>query len=377
MNKDTVGGKIDLLLVDQKAKDSFPAVDFNEVFLNLFQSEQLGIAFSNPEGNIVSSNEKFVTHFGGDRNINLFKLIKSVPARRHTPKLLEFSVPVNSHIVKLCQLSLRQNTGKNVVLWTSTIVSLPLPGSEPTKDTAVTNGNAQMEKFLYSASHDLRSPLTSIVGLVNLLRIESSDLTVLDYAMKIEQCASRLDSIVKDILNFSKTIYQPIHYDRVEFEPMLWKLIHSQYNDPNFKRISFEVKVEGNTPFYSDTDRLEIILENIIRNTVVFFDTNKVKPFVRICVSISCSHASIEIIDNGIGIARPHLENVFNMFYKGSDRSRGSGLGLYIVKESAAQLNVTMQLESEIGFGSVFRLTVPNTLTENPTGLEVEPLAGS
>src|SRR5690606_2411321 len=80
----------------------------------------------------------------------------------------------------------------------------------------------------------------------------------------------------------------------------------------------------------------------------------------RINVNITPLEATFEVIDNGIGVATQHVHNVFNMFYKASERSKGAGLGLYIVKESVHQLQGKILFESEIGFGSVFRFIIPN-----------------
>lgn len=222
--------------------------------------------------------------------------------------------------------------------------------------------NNQMERFLYSTSHDLRSPLTTIMGLVNLLRVESSDQKVLDYAGKIEASAIRLDKIIKDIINFSKTTYKHIHSEYIDLETLIWKVINSHREDVNFARLKIEVSVNGQARFYSDADRMEIILDNVIRNAIQFTDANKVWPFLNINAVLMPEFASIEVHDNGIGIARQYFDQIFNMFYKASLQSKGAGLGLYIAKEGVEQLEGKISVESEIGFGSVFKVFIPNSV---------------
>jgi signal transduction histidine kinase len=220
--------------------------------------------------------------------------------------------------------------------------------------------NLQMERFLYSASHDLRSPLTSIMGLVNLVRMETQNASILECVNKIEASTAKLDKIIHDVMSFSKTTYQRLKSERVDFESVVWKVINYNSADENFRSIAFGVKVEGSARFYSDNERIEIILDNLIRNAIQFYDCNKLNPFIKIHVNLQSQHATIQVIDNGTGISSQHIDSIFNMFYKASLHSRGAGLGLYIVKEGLAQLKGTIKAESEIGFGSVFTITIPN-----------------
>jgi signal transduction histidine kinase len=130
--------------------------------------------------------------------------------------------------------------------------------------------------------------------------------------------------------------------------------------EPNFGNITFEIVAREKFPFYTDQERLEIILDNIVRNAFHFYDSNKAHSFVRITIIIDSTDAYVEILDNGIGIGKAHQSQIFNMFYKASNLSKGAGLGLYIVKESLHQLDGNIIVESEIGFGSLFKIRIPN-----------------
>lgn len=252
--------------------------------------------------------------------------------------------------------------GKETLYWEILDISKQVQHEQElqAKNEQLEKVNSQMERFLYSTSHDLRSPLTSILGLVNLLKAETKEKALLEYVTKIEGCTLKLDNIIKDIITFSKTTYQRIKSVRIDIEKMIWKVIKGYSIFPDFHRISFEVNVTGDSIFYSDHDRMEIIFNNLIRNAITFFDAQKVKPSVRLNVTIAENDLAMEIIDNGVGIPAKHQQQVFNMFYKASDRSHGTGLGLYIVKESIHQLNGRISLESEVGFGTVFRCFIPN-----------------
>ncbi|HEY5744495.1 MAG TPA: HAMP domain-containing sensor histidine kinase [Chryseolinea sp.] len=222
--------------------------------------------------------------------------------------------------------------------------------------------NSQMEKFLYSTSHDLRSPLTSILGLVNLTRLHTADQTIMEYVGRIESSAQRLDSIIIDIISFSKTTYQNIYSEKIDFDALIWKVINTHHSHENFGRLKIEVAIKGESTFYNDPDRLEIILENLIRNAIQFLDATKLRPFLHILVNEVPEHVTIEVHDNGIGIARQYFDQIFNMFYKASIQSKGAGLGLYIAREGVEQLAGNISVESEVGFGSVFKVFIPNSV---------------
>jgi signal transduction histidine kinase len=228
------------------------------------------------------------------------------------------------------------------------------------KNDELAKVNRRMEKFLYSASHDLRSPLTSIMGLTNLMRMETHEPVLLSYIEKIDDSTARLEKIVRDLMGFTRTSYQRLDSKKIDFVKLVWDIIDRHKSDPACRSIRFDVHGDEAFPFFADYDRLEIILENIIANAIHFYDPNKTHSLVRITMVAEGQRVRMEILDNGIGIAAAHHHNIFNMFFKASERSRGAGLGLYIVKEAVDKLQGHVQVESEIGFGSLFRIVVPN-----------------
>lgn len=252
--------------------------------------------------------------------------------------------------------------GGTVLNWTMLDISHQIESENALKSNndQLAKVNRQMEKFLYSTSHDLRSPITSILGLVNLMRLESKDVSILDYVAKIESSTMKLDKVIRDIMSFSRTTYQRLTSERIDFNLLIWKVINGHRTDPAVSKINFEVKTSNVFPFYSDAGRIDIIIENIIRNAIHFYDVNKSRPFIQVNISTGKLNVRIEIIDNGIGIGQQHIDHIFDMFYKASHLSKGAGLGLYIVKETIEKLHGTIAIESEIGFGTVFRVSIPN-----------------
>jgi signal transduction histidine kinase len=124
--------------------------------------------------------------------------------------------------------------------------------------------------------------------------------------------------------------------------------------------IDFYIDIPDDLCFRTDLARLTVILNNLIGNAIKYHDATKLRPFVRIAATRAESGYAITVKDNGIGIAREHQARVFDMFYRASDRSKGSGLGLYIVKESVHKLQGAVHVKSQVGVGSTFTVELPD-----------------
>lgn len=328
---------------------------------------------------IVFSNNLFASHFGfahhrktvGFRVTDLFvdhsdySRIKNLLLKGLTVKLETISFRTLAGQVLICLVNAnlkRDVSGSPIMNWTVLDISKRVEFEEglKAKNKELEKVNATMEKFLYSTSHDLRSPVSSILGLVNLMRLETPDKVLQDYIDKVEVSAFRLDMIIRDLMGFTKTSYQRAKSRRVNVKDLVSNIVNRYSQESNFGNISFEITANEKFPFYTDQERLEIILDNIVRNAFHFYDCNKTYSFLRISIMIDSTDAYVDILDNGIGIGKPHQSQIFNMFYKASNLSRGAGLGLYIVKESLQQLNGNISVESEIGFGSLFKIRIPN-----------------
>jgi signal transduction histidine kinase len=221
--------------------------------------------------------------------------------------------------------------------------------------------NRQMERFLYSTSHDLRSPAATVLGLLNLLRLESNDTIVLDYVSKIGKSVHRLESVLNNLVSFSQNNYQ--HVSRTPINVREWlNQFAPNYQNSN-QQLFIEISVEGTEGiFYSDPNRLNIILTSLLQNTIQFLDPQKLNSFLRIKAVVNHQHLLLSLTDNGIGIGKAHLGRIFDMFYKATERSQGAGLGLYIAKEAVEKLNGKISVESEYGIGSCFTVEIPNDI---------------
>ena len=218
--------------------------------------------------------------------------------------------------------------------------------------------NTELDNFVYSVSHDLRAPIASVLGLINLAK-KDKDISMKDmYLEMINKSALQQDDFIKEILDQSRNSRLEVKREEIMFEPLI---------DETFSQLKFAISagqsvervisVEQKKPFYSDRWRLKVILNNIISNAIRY--RNGKDPVIKVDVTINENLASIAIQDNGKGIEGEHLPNVYKMFYRATDDGAGSGLGLYIVKEAIDKLNGQIDIQSEVGKGTIVRFAIP------------------
>jgi signal transduction histidine kinase len=146
----------------------------------------------------------------------------------------------------------------------------------------------------------------------------------------------------------------------INFEELVREgLDEIRYLDENGD-IRKEVNIRGDGDFISDERRISVILNNLLSNAVNYHDRNKDKKYIRINIIYSASKAEIIVEDNGLGISKDQQKKVFNMFYRANEESKGSGLGLYIVKETLEKIKGEILLTSKPREGSRFLITIPS-----------------
>ncbi|MDH5597674.1 MAG: HAMP domain-containing histidine kinase [Cyclobacteriaceae bacterium] len=227
------------------------------------------------------------------------------------------------------------------------------------QNISLEKANTELDRFVYSTSHDLRSPLMSILGLINLTKIEPSEEAKNEYLAMMSDRVHKLDNFIGDIINYSRNSRQEIIYDDVDIK----KLINSIINDHQFmekvNEITFNVDIQFVGTVRTDLNRVSTILNNLTSNAIKYHRYTQEKPEINFIVSKSRKYLEIIVSDNGEGINEEDQEKVFNMFYRASDNSKGSGLGLYIVKEMIEKLKGKIELQSEQGKGCQFTIKIP------------------
>lgn len=228
------------------------------------------------------------------------------------------------------------------------------------KNDELLKTNQELDNFVYSVSHDIRAPIASILGLISIAKTEQNDETQLNYLGIIEDNINRLDSFVRDIVDYSQNSRLEVQPEEIDFQELISECISKNEFYPNFKSIKFESNFEIDAPFFSDSHRIKVILNNLISNSISFHDVSKTSPTVKLSVSTSRENAVITIEDNGQGINEEIQPKIYDMFFSTDYAATGSGLGLYIVKESLKKLNGHIELKSSFGIGTTFNVFIPN-----------------
>lgn len=217
----------------------------------------------------------------------------------------------------------------------------------------------ELDKFVYSASHDLRAPLMSILGIVQLAELETGSSN--QYLKLIEQSVHKLDKFILSIIDYYKNSRSDFHVGIIDFTKLTNDVTESLNFMPGFSSIRFKINIQQEGSFKSDPIKLRIILNNIISNAVKYHDKNKTQSTIEIDIACNSSTCKINIADNGIGLKEEERDNIFKMFFRGNNPNSGSGIGLYIVKEAVTKLNGTISVDSNTNIGTSFKIDIPAT----------------
>ncbi|MCU0398241.1 MAG: ATP-binding protein [Cyclobacteriaceae bacterium] len=228
------------------------------------------------------------------------------------------------------------------------------------KNKELEDTNKELDRFVYSASHDLSAPLKSILGLVTISKMDPSPDASRLYLPEIEKSVLKLDAFISEILDYSRNKRSEIVPEQIHLRELCQEILENLKYLEGFNKIRFDLDSIQDQFFLQDKTRLRIILSNLISNAIKFQKrTSGHQPMISIMSERKNGMWNIRVMDNGEGIRPEHQNNVFNMFYRASENSRGSGLGLYIARESAIKIGGNIRVESEHKKGSVFTVEFP------------------
>ena len=223
--------------------------------------------------------------------------------------------------------------------------------------------NTELDRFVYSTSHDLRAPLKSMLGLISVTKEDvENDEILIDRLSMLENSVLKLDDFIEDILNYSKNSRVELEKEEIDFYKVVSEIQENHKFMEGLKEMDFRVKVDSKVKFISDKGRINVILSNILSNAIKYQNQKKETSFVDISITCNKTSAIIVVEDNGIGVSVNDKDKIFDMFYRGTTVSTGSGLGLYIVKETLERLEGKIDVESELGKGTRLIVEIPNQI---------------
>jgi PAS domain S-box-containing protein len=219
--------------------------------------------------------------------------------------------------------------------------------------------NAELDNFVYKVSHDLRAPLSSILGLVHLAALPDNTDNLDDYLKLIGTKIHDLDRFITDVLSHSKNLKMDVQLGPIDLNELIQNTFSSVSYLKGVDTIKLDVAVRGES-FYSDQWRLSEVLRNLISNSIRYRDTTIPNSKIEVRAVVTSTVCNLQFSDNGIGIASRHLPKVFDMFFRANEKSEGSGLGLYIVKKAIEKLGGTIKMDSQMGIGTRYEILIPN-----------------
>ncbi len=362
---------INVLKTAESRRDKKKALETLEVreakYRHLFENSLVGMLRWNLEhGTILEHNHKaaeFIELFCDDKNLfhdcflneeDYHQLVTSLQ-EHGTVENIEFQVRSKSTPSKWLSLSAKLFADLREVEGVLMDIS-----SSKESIIGLQKVNYELERFVYHASHDLKSPLKSIQGLVEAARESQSLDECIAFIGMFEHCANKLELLVNDLLLLARNNKVEENISSFDIEQELESTLQLLRHSDAFMNVNVEKDIIKKTELYTDTVRLRIILNNLFSNAIKYRKPNQPHHHIRISFLVEHNVTRIEISDTGQGIEEKHLPRIFDMFYRASKHHDGSGLGLYIVKSMIEQMGGRIQAHSVYNVGTTFILEFPS-----------------
>lgn len=215
----------------------------------------------------------------------------------------------------------------------------------------------ELDTFFYRSSHDFRRPLTTFMGLAEVAKVTIRDKAALDLFEKVKETAKALDKMLIKLQSISDVGAQELVFKEVLIKEIFEGICHGFEEELRQKEFKVECDVLLKHSFVSYPAMVKVILENMVENAIQF--SAVVHPWLKLSVEEVDDTLVMIIQDNGQGVPAELKERVFEMYFRGSERSKGNGLGLYIVKKAVQKLNGQITLVDRPESGSIFTITLP------------------
>ncbi|MEO7988794.1 MAG: GAF domain-containing sensor histidine kinase [Chryseolinea sp.] len=223
----------------------------------------------------------------------------------------------------------------------------------------------ELDNFLYRASHDLKGPLSTMAGLLNLAHQELTDTMALSYMEKLSIVSVNMNEALSKLVviysllreNQSSNLHRTI-LNKSNLEEMLDLIFLNTKRKIDLKNIQVNIALED-VQFEANQQHVQLILSNCIENAVHFH--KKIagrKPIIDVEVKNTSNGVMLKISDNGEGIPTEHHDRIFELFFRGNNSAR-SGMGLYIVKKLVEKSGGAIHFNSEYGHFTEFIITLP------------------
>ncbi|HOX83587.1 MAG TPA: HAMP domain-containing sensor histidine kinase, partial [Chryseolinea sp.] len=221
--------------------------------------------------------------------------------------------------------------------------------------------NQQLDQVIYKTTHDLKAPLLSSLGLISLAESASAEEKD-QYIALIKKSLLKLNSSIDEMTHFFRHDKLALQRQYIDVNQLLSEEVETLQNQFHKNPVVTTITFSGGADFYSDLVRVRTIVTNILSNAMKYCDVRKTSSFVKIDAVVTRDYCDICITDNGIGIEPEGKEKIFDLFFRNTDQSHGTGIGLFIVKDTIQRVKGTIEVDSIYGEGTTFRIRIPNQL---------------
>jgi signal transduction histidine kinase len=224
--------------------------------------------------------------------------------------------------------------------------------------------NLELDQFAYRTSHDLKAPITSLKGLIHIASLSDSQEEVTEIHRMMKERLTSLEYLIRDILDLSKNSRTDVQDVATNIYEVIQQLVSNYTHHGNSDKVQMTITGNAGLTVNIDRTRFKMVLSNLLSNSKQHADLNKQSPYVKIDYWHENDSLFVSVKDNGKGIAKEYLQRIFEMFFRAEENSRGSGLGLYIVKETTEKMGGTIDVISEKGVGSEFIVSFPTVASK-------------
>lgn len=229
-----------------------------------------------------------------------------------------------------------------------------------TQNHRIKKMNSVLDRFLYSVSHEFRTPICNGLGLINLARTTNEEHDKTDILDKLEFTIRNLDDMLQNIGVFSDISRLELSQRETDIREVFDDAVDQTRLLGGTQGVELTIEVKQAAPLISDRTRLAIVLRNLISNGIKFRDLRKDQQFVQLTATIDADNVKLDVRDNGRGIKEEYLDKIFDVFYKVNSTSEGSGLGLFMVREIVESMGGKFNVQSRYESGTVFHVQFPN-----------------
>jgi two-component system sensor histidine kinase/response regulator len=216
----------------------------------------------------------------------------------------------------------------------------------------------ELNKFAYSVSHDIRGPLSGILGAINIAREIDDVEEMREMLFLMEKSLKKLDTYIISMHDYYSLQRGELKITEINFSELMDELSPLYNVMSKTNNVAFKVNIKQHEVFRSDEVPLKLIFNNLLSNAFKYQDKSREEKSVEVDVEVQKSVATIYIKDTGIGILGNHIGEIFNLFYRANSQEVGSGFGLYNVKSALLKLNGQIEVNSVMHQGTTFKLTI-------------------